>query len=71
MIFISTKSKSVESISLLNLEKYGSDRTKLTPEVSIQVWMFFCFANSKNSIKKSSCIKGSPPLTVMPPSEPQ
>ena len=38
------------------------------PEVSIQVWILSFLASVNNSVRKSSWSRGSPPVTVMPPS---
>ena len=39
--------------------------------VSRAVWTFFWWARRKNSVRKGSWSRGSPPLTVMPPFLPQ
>ena len=40
-------------------------------DARVDSWTPAAFAASKNSIIKSICASGSPPLTVMPPSVPQ
>ena len=42
-------------------------KSKVAPEVSIQVWMPSSLARENSSIKKSICKRGSPPETVKPP----
>ena len=71
MCLISTSKRSVAFIRRSIFAKVSPVRRNVTPLVSTQVWTPAAFAASKNSIMKSICARGSPPLTVMPPSHPQ
>ena len=71
MCLISTSRRSVDFRKRSIFAKVSPVRLNVTPLVSTHVWTPAAFAASKNSIMKSICASGSPPLTVMPPSLPQ
>ena len=65
---MSSITRSVKVMSLSNFSMSGAlFGLKAMPDVSRQVWMPFAFAREYNSIRKSICIRGSPPVVVMPP----
>lgn len=71
MCLMSTSKRSVAFMRRSIFANVSPVRLNVTPLVSRHVWTSAAFAASKNSIIKSICAKGSPPLTVMPPSVPQ
>ena len=53
---------------LFTFDATGISTMAVQPELIYPTWGLFALAIVNKSIRKSTCIKGSPPVTVMPPS---